>query len=337
MDWVKNKSLRTIRADWKGNPREGGRFGYTDKPFQPSWTSMLRWMLRPNPQRREKQADDWRPPRRDESRQLQQRGRDFVCWLGHAAFLLEIAGHRLLIDPVLSHLPFLRRKVDLPFELEALGPVDYILLSHDHRDHCDQATLQALARHTRPKKVLTSLGMRQVIASWLPRLEIEEAAWYQVFRTPADLEVIYLPARHWCRRGLFDFNRVLWGSFLVRSQDRCIYFGADSGYAPHFAEIGHYFPGIQLALLGIGAYKPAFMMEEIHTSPKEAFRAYQDLAAARLLPMHYGTYDLSDEPISEPYRHIQRIFEQAGREKDLLLPAVGAVVWLDELSQPPKL
>ena len=331
MEWKKNEQLTTIREDWKGNPVADGRFTYLDEPFYPSGSKLLQWFFRPNPQRREKVADTWRPdvkPIGDSPASLQG---DFICWLGHESFLIQIAGRRLILDPVLFDLPFLSRKVPLPYALEELGQVDYILLSHDHRDHCDKKSLQAVWRKCRPAKVLTGLNMHTVLSPWLLGLEVEEASWYQVYRTGPELEIIYLPARHWCRRGVFDFNRVLWGSFLIRSREWSIYFGADSGYASHFAEIGKLFPDIDLALIGIGAYKPGFMMKEIHTSPKEAAQAFDDLGARHMLPMHFGTYDLSDEPISEPYHHIQRIFVEARRDNRLQLPAVGEILWREDM------
>ena len=329
MEWIKNEELTTIRQDWKGNPVARGRFQYPADPFYPSGSKLLQWFFRPNPQRREKKADTWSPRVKDDAERLRATSRDFICWLGHASFLIQIAGRRLVLDPVLFDLPLLARKVKIPYRVDDFGKVDYMLLSHDHRDHCDKVSLREVQRKCRPDKVLTGLQMGKVIAPWLGGLEIEEAGWYQIFRTAPDLEIIYLPARHWCRRGAFDFNRVLWGSFLIRSPDWSIYFGADSGYASHFAEIGNLFPEIDLALIGIGAYKPGFMMQEIHTSPKEAAQAFEDLGAGVMIPMHFGTYDLSDEPISEPFHHIQRIFQEARLEHRLFLPAVGEVMFRD--------
>lgn len=326
MEFIKNDKLPVVRSDWRGNPFSGGQFQYLGEPFEPSWNKLLRWQLGPKPQREEKKNDNWRPPVYPGSDYLEQSG-DFIAWLGHATFLIQLGGVRLLTDPVLYDLPFLPRFVRPAYPVEAIRNVDYVLLSHDHRDHCDQRSLQVILRHNKPKKILTALRLSEVIGRWVNGTEVEEAGWYQGYRLSEPLEIIYLPAKHWCRRGLFDFNRRLWGSFLIRSDRATIYFGADSGYAGHFREIGEQFPGIDLALIGIGAYKPDFMMSEIHTSPAEAFQAFLDLGARRLLPMHYGTYDLSDEPISEPYREIRRLFAEAGRGDQLMLPEVGEPVW----------
>lgn len=325
MQYIKNDRLPTIRPDWPGNPYDGKQFHYTHEPFYPSFRKLLKWQLSPNPQRAEKKADDWAPARASDFSYLLDKRQDCIVWLGHATFLIQLNGIRLITDPIFNGLPFLKRRVELPFPLEQLRGIDYILLSHDHRDHCDKRSLQDLLKYNRPRKILAPLKLSGVIASWVDGVPVEEAAWYQTYHTEG-VEVAFLPTRHWSRRGMFDFNRVLWGSFLVRSGDKQTYYGADSGMGPHFEEIGRLFPGIGHALIGIGAYKPAYMMQEIHTSPGEALQAFQQLGARTLIPMHYGAYDLSDEPASEPYYEIQRHFQEAGLLEKLRLPAVGEAV-----------
>ena len=327
MKYLKNNQLPTILPDWRGNPHDGQRFHYIHEPFYPSYRSLLKWQFSANPQRAEKKMDDWAPALGNEFGYLKDKRQDCIAWLGHATFLIQLNGVRLITDPIFNGLPFLKRRVGLPFPLEQLTDIDYILLSHDHRDHCDKRSIKDLLKHNRPEKILAPLKLSNVIASWVGDIPIEEAAWYQTYRTEG-VEVTFLPTRHWCRRGLFDFNRVLWGSFLIRAGNKQIYFGADSGMGSHFEEIGRLFPDIQYAMIGIGAYKPSYMMQEIHTNPAEALQAFQQLGAEKLIPMHYGAYDLSDEPASEPYYEIQRHFDEAGLPEKLLLPAVGEPVEL---------
>jgi len=325
MEYLYNPVLPVVRPGWPGNPFNAGQFQYLAAPFSPSWNKLLRWQLGPKPLRAEKKADTWRPQVYEDDSYLD-RPDDMVVWLGHATFFIQLNGVRLLIDPVLSDLPFVPRFVFPSYPIERIRNIDYLLLSHDHRDHCDKKTLQEVLRHNRPRKILTALRMREVVGSWVNGTPVEEAAWYQRYDTPEPIEIIFLPARHWCRRGLLDFNRRLWGSFLIRTDRATVYFGADSGYHTHFREIGELVSGIDLAVIGIGAYRPDFIMAEIHTSPAEALQAFLDLDAGRLLPMHYGTYDLSDEPISEPYREIQRLFAEAEMSERLVLPMVGQPV-----------
>ena len=324
MEYLNNPLLKTIKEDWKGNPFSDGRFQYVDQPFYNSYKKLLRWQLGGNPQRKEKRQDKWRASICDDYSVLNSKD-DFIIWLGHASFLIQLNGIRLITDPVFYNLAILQRTIPLPFPVERIKKVDYLLLSHDHRDHCDKRSIQNLLKFNQPN-ILTPLKLTGVIKPWVGNTPIQEAAWYQVYKTEdKNLEITFLPSQHWCRRGLTDFNKRLWGSFMIQSGDKTIYFGGDSGMGPHFRAIGNTFVDIDYALLGIGAYAPPFMMQEIHTSPEEAMTAFQHLGAQKMIPMHYATYDLSDEPISEPYHRIQYAFEQKGIIDQLCLLEPGAL------------
>ena len=327
MDHILNRELPVLIPNWKGNPFDGTQFHYTGKAFTPAFSQLLKWQFSANPQRAEKKADTWRPEVRPlDLRSLDKSG-NWLVWLGHATFLIQLNGLRFVTDPVLYNVSILKRLSPLPLAPELLSDIDYILLSHDHRDHCDVKSLRLLTQNNRTT-ILTSLLMGKLIRPWIGQTPVQEAAWFQAFSIPhKQLEIIYLPSQHWCRRGLTDFNRRLWGSFLLRSPDATIYFGADSATGDHFAEIGHHFEGIDLAILGIGAYKPDYMMSEVHTNPEETAAAFQQLQARKMLPMHHGTFDLSDEPVSEPQRRLHAVFEN-GRRHQLIAPAIGEVVRL---------
>lgn len=325
MQYLKNEALPVIRSDWKGNPFHNNEFQYLDTPFRPSFRQLFKWQTSRNPQREEKKAETWTVPVSSTTNFLQA-AEDFITWLGHASFLIQINGIRLVIDPVLYDLPFIKRQVSVPFPIEALEGIDYLLLSHDHRDHCDKKSIQNLLGNNTPAKILTSLGMSRTIKSWVEPLIIEEAGWYQKYQTEGGVDIYFMPSRHWSRRGLFDFNRVLWGSFVIQHGNKTIYFGADSGPGDHFSEIGQLFPEIDVAMIGIGAYAPDYMMQEIHTSPEQATDAFLQLGAKKLIPMHYGTYDLSDEPMGEPYRWIKQIFEEQKMLERLILARVGEAI-----------
>lgn len=316
MQYLSNPKLKTIRTDWQGNPYKDKQFQYLDNPFYPSFKNLFKWQMQGNPQKAEKKADKWRPLIHQEQAYLQKKN-DFIVWLGHATFLIQLNGIRMITDPVLYNLPFLPRFVKLPFDISALKDIDYILLSHDHRDHCDKKSIRQLLNYNQPKKILAAMRLNNVISNWVGETPIEEAAWYQVFETEG-VEITYMPTRHWSRRALHDFNRVLWGAFMIKANGKTIYFGSDSGYGAHYTETASYFQNIDVAILGIGAYKPAMMMQEIHKSPSEAMQAFRDLKAGKMIPMHYGTYDLSDEPISEPYHQVKSCFEQEGIADQLL-------------------
>lgn len=320
MEHLLNDDLECMLPDWKGNPFDGTEFQYLENPFKPQWKHIANYMLTRNPQGREKRQDKWRPKVQTDTSFLDS-PKDFIVWLGHASFLIQVNGKRLLTDPAFYNLALIQRRVGIPFGVEQFANLDYLLISHDHRDHCDKKSIKQVLKHANPS-ILTCLKMSNTIKNWVGQTPIQEAAWYQIYKTEG-VEVIYLPARHWSRRGLTDFNRVLWGSFLIRVNDKTIYFGGDSSVGNHFEEIGKLFPDIDVCMLGIGAYKPAEMMQAVHTSPQQAYEAFLQLGAKQMIPMHYGTYDLSWEPASEPYRMIHELFEQANKTESLLALDIG--------------
>jgi L-ascorbate metabolism protein UlaG (beta-lactamase superfamily) len=322
IEFLKNDNLKTILPEWRGNPFSNNEFLYTDAPFRPLLKDLLRWQSSRNPQYLEKKQDTWQPKVLTDTKILDSK-EDFMVRLGHASFLIQLKGVRILTDPVLGSALGLRRIPRQPFTYKQLGRIDILLLSHDHRDHCDGQNLRELFQYQKPL-ILTTLKMSSLLKSWLPNANIQEAAWFQQYQLPySDLTITLLPSQHWCRRGLLDFNRRLWGSFMIESKGKTVYFGSDSAVGKHFSQIGSLFPQIDWAILGIGAYKPDYMMQKVHTNPQEAFDSFLQLGAKRMLPMHYGTFNLSDEPISEPYREIQRAFSAANKMENLCLAAIG--------------
>ena len=267
-----------------------------------------------------KKADDWSLSiRRDYS--FLNHSQDGIVWLGHATFLIRIGGRLVLTDPVLGNCGPIQRRCDLPFNIEKIRGIDYVLLSHNHRDHADKASLQTVLYNNPNATVLTGLQTGALIQGWSPRTRIQEAGWWQQYRTVPGLEVFYLPAMHWTRRGLRDMNTMLWGSYIIRANGKTIFFGADSAYDVHFKEIGQFFPNIDVCLLGIGAYAPQWFMHTAHTNPTEAVQAFHDLGGKTLVPMHYGTFDISNEPFGEPYRWISSLENEI--RGDLKCLAVG--------------
>ena len=141
-----------------------------------------------------------------------------------------------------------------------------------------------------------------------------------------EFEIVFLPAHHWNRRWMNDTNRELWGSFLIRTGDKTIYFAGDTAYANHFKEIRKLAGTIDYVFMPIAAYRPDWMMRRAHVSPQEAVNAFNDLGAKYFVPMHYGTFDLSDEPIGEPIRLLKQMAESGQLEGNLIVPAVGETV-----------
>ncbi|MBC7900150.1 MAG: Zn-dependent hydrolase, partial [Saprospiraceae bacterium] len=139
---------------------------------------------------------------------------------------------------------------------------------------------------------------------------VRTAGWFQQFDLPnQNVKVFFVPVRHWSRRGLFDMNKRLWGGYVIQSDTATIYFGGDSGYGRHYKEVGELFTKIDYFLIGIGAYEPRWFMEANHNSPGDAIKAFQDSGAKTMVPMHFGRFNLSDEPPNEPLR---ALLEEAG-------------------------
>lgn len=345
-DFLKNPNLPfhgSAPADWRGNPFRDKEFLYVRDPFRPEWSVLLKMLLTPNPQRKEKKADKWTPPVSPNTDYLKDRSANWVVWLGHASYLLQINGVRYLTDPQLTDMPFVPRRVQPPFGYNDVRGVDYLLLSHDHRDHVDEKCIRSIVANNNIRKILCPLKLSNVIGSWVGKTPMEEAGWYQQYSlSETDMTITFLPSRHWCRRGLTDFNRVLWGSFMLEFTDqkqgaaagavsvdkaRTIYFGGDSAQTKYWAETANMFPSIDLCMLGIGAYAPDFMMQENHANPEEAYRGYRDLGAEYWWPMHHGTYDLSNEPASEPLRRAETVMAEHGLADKLVQPAINQPWW----------
>lgn len=330
--YVSNPALSTIKPNYPGNKMIGREYCNGEDLYEPTFRTVLKWKLSKNPQEEEKKADTWVPEVVDCTAFLKSQDEGLV-WLGHASFVLRVAGLTLLFDPVLFTSLGLRRRHALPCRPEDLMGIHLLLLSHGHRDHLDEQSVKLLARQNPQLRVLAPLGMADLVRGMAPTLSVQEAGWWQQFDlgAQAPFELFYLPASHWHRRGLLDLNTVLWGSFLLRLPDgRTIYFAGDTSLGPHFEQIERQFGPLDIVLMPIGAYKPAYMMQLSHVNPHEAAKAVNLLRAGHIVPMHYGTFDLSDEPASEPLRELRMVAHGQMLRGELHTPAVGEVLrWQD--------
>jgi len=230
-----------------------------------------------------------------------------VTFINHITFLVQLSGLNLLTDPVYAERvsPFRSvgpRRVRAPgLAFEALPKIDLVLLSHNHYDHLDLATLRRLAA-THAPRIVTGLGN----AAFLEQHGIGpvvELDWWQVARERG-ATITFAPAQHWSGRGLRGRNRTLWGAFVVRHGPLQLYFAGDTGYGAHFAEIRARYGAVDLALLPIGAYEPRWFMREQHMDPGDAVRAHLDLGARVSIATHYGCFQLTDEGIDDPVREL---------------------------------
>ncbi len=298
-----NPKLRSILPEYPGNTFYKGRFKSDEPRVMPSWKTFFKWTFTINPQRKEKRREKFALEVIQNDKFFTE-SHDQMLWLGHASFLIKLKGQNIITDPCLRNLPFTKRKVGLPFKIDQIKNLDYILLSHTHRDHLDLPTLKKLIHNNPNVRILAGLETSKLLPKpW--RTYTEEAGWYQIFSETGSIQITYLPAQHWNRRFLTDLDKQLWGSFLIESDKKRIYFAGDTAFGNHFDKIRFLTKSIDHCILPIGSYKPEFMMKGLHINPNEAILAFKILGGKNFIPMHYGTYDLSDEPLGEPLRLIQ--------------------------------
>lgn len=330
--YTSNPDLPTIPLpfEWKGTPLDSnGRFLNHEFAFINSFKEVLKWQIMKNPQKEEKKKDSWKLECKTDSGFLSSSS-DCIVWLGHASFFIRISGITLLIDPILFDVSLIKRKSPLPVDPNELKNIDYILISHDHRDHCDTKSLKVLSKNNPNATYLTGLKVDAVIKKCTKSSTIQAAGWYQQYHTKPEITITYVPSRHWGRRYLTDTNVRLWGGYVIQAGGKSIYFGGDSGYGSHFTDIGRIFPSVDYALIGIGAYKPEFFMGQSHLSPADGIKAFNDTKAKHLIPMHYGTFDLADEPLSDPIRELKKEHDKQHVAGDILYVCAGEMILITD-------
>ena len=240
-----------------------------------------------------------------------------ITWIGHATFLVRMDGVTFLTDPMFSEraspLSFAGppRLVPPGVPLDALPPIDFVTLSHDHYDHTDVATIRALAQ--RGTRFVAGLGMGDLVRD--AGGEVTELDWWQSVQI-GPVEIHCVPAQHFSGRSLFGGNQRLWAGWVVVGPTRRFYHAGDTGWFDGFRAIGERFGPIDLAALPIGAYEPQAIMHFVHLNPEEALRAARDAGARRMVGMHWGTFDLTDEPLDEPPRRLHAAAPAAGFDDD---------------------
>lgn len=236
-----------------------------------------------------------------------------LTFIGHSTFLIRFPSPdgitSILTDPIFSERCFPvqwmgPRRVRAPgLALQALPPIDAVLLSHNHYDHMDLPSLRALHRRFRPK-ILTTLGNAQPLRDAGMPNAIELDWWDAAPAGP--VQVTATPARHFSARGVHDRNKTLWAGFMLQASTGRLLFAGDSGAGPHWTAIRDRLGPPAVALLPIGAYLPRSIMQAVHMDPAEAVQAHADLGARRAVGMHFGTFQLTDEAIDAPVQALQQ-------------------------------
>ncbi len=247
------------------------------------------------------------------------KGKNNLIWLGHASFLIELGGQNILTDPFLSDyatgFPPLgpKRSVPAALSVDELPPIDVIIVSHNHYDHLDAPTIEALPNKEKIH-VIVPLGMGEFFRD-RGYIQVLELDWYQD-TIAKNLKVTVVPAVHNSARSAFDKNETLWSGFVIEGAGKKLFFAGDTGYGEVFKKIGEKLGPIDYALIPIGAYEPRKIMQVVHVNPEEAVSIGRDIKATTLVAMHWGTIKMTDEPFDEPPKRFDAAAKQAGVAKE---------------------
>ena len=234
------------------------------------------------------------------------RDQNTVTWIGHATLLVQMGGYNILTDPHFSERTSPvqwagpERVAPLGLALEDLPPIDIVVISHDHYDSLDEQSIKKL--HQRPGGGKTRFYVPMGLKNWFAVrgiLQVIEMDWWD--RQPeGELEVIAVPVQHWSKRSIFSKNKTLWAGWVIHSKSFQFIFVGDTGYAPHFKDIGEKLGPFDLAAIPIGAYEPRWFMQKHHVNPEESVQIHKDLRSKKSVAIHWGTFILTDEPLDEP-------------------------------------
>jgi L-ascorbate metabolism protein UlaG (beta-lactamase superfamily) len=283
---------------------DGRRFFNPGAPQQRGFLDVLRWKFtsRPEPSPRfVPDVEQSRPPSRVEGDEL------LVTLVNHATVLLQQSGSHILTDPIwseraspLSWAGPRRRRIP-GVRWEELPRIDVVLLSHNHYDHLDLATLRRLADRGESQFVVPA-GVARLLHSQNIG-PVHELDWGESLPFPP-ATIHCVPAMHFSGRGIFDRNRTLWCGYVIEAGGRTVYFAADTAFGDQFARIRERFGPPGLALLPIGAYEPRWFMSPVHMNPEDAVKAHRILGAQTSIAIHHGTFQMADEGLDTPKKRL---------------------------------
>ncbi len=242
-----------------------------------------------------------------------------ITFVNHTTFLIQINGMNLLTDPIWSNRasPYSwigpKRMRPPGIRFDALPPIDAVLLSHNHYDHLDMPTVLRLQKQHDPF-FITPLG----VGEFLNRQGIPQTVdldWWERHRMNPDITITGVPARHFSGRGVFDRDQTLWCGYVLQTPQQTLYFAGDTAYGGFFTDIGESFD-IDLSIIPIGAYKPRWFTQLIHTDPYDAVQIHQEVQSTRSIASHFGTFPLADEGMKEPPQDLSRALKDAGLTAD---------------------
>jgi L-ascorbate metabolism protein UlaG (beta-lactamase superfamily) len=260
----------------------------------------------------------------------------YVTWLGHSSLLVQIDGVRILIDPVftnnVSPVPLIRvRRFQerVPLNVEELPFIDAVFISHDHYDHLDKEAILALVNKT--GYFLMPKGVGEHLRNWgIGSDKIREYTWWQEGTiqglSKQILRFACTPSRHFSKRSIFDNDKTLWASWVFIGSEHRVFYSGDTGYSLHFKQIGHHYGPFDLTIIENGQY--SIYWPDIHLLPEHGVQAHLELQGKIMLPVHWGSFDISIHDWWEP---IERVSAAAKSQNvPILTPQVGQTLYIDE-------
>lgn len=265
--------------------------------------------------------------------QFEKAGEQSIAWLGHASVLVNMNGLHVLTDPHFTERasPYEwigpKRRVPAPVQVEGLPRIDVVLISHNHYDHLDEPTIRALVASQPDIQYLVPLGVEPLMRKWGVK-NIQALDWWDK-ATVKSGSFTFVPAYHWAARSVNDRNASLWGGWVSQQQNFKFYYAGDTGFSDDFAEIAKRYGPFDVAAIPVGAYEPRWFMKEQHVNPAEAVLIHRIVGAKYSIGVHWGTFELTDEPLDQPMGDLPAALKEQGLPLNVFeLLASGQVVSL---------
>jgi len=258
-----------------------------------------------------------------------------VTWFGHSAVLLELNEKTIFIDPMLGNSPSPFPKVGgkrynpgLPFELTSIPSIDIVLYSHDHYDHLDYHSVKLLK--DKVGLFIVPLGVGSRLEGWgVPTSQIKELDWWDALED-SGIKFVSTPARHFSGRSLFDHDSTLWSSWVIQNGETNIFFSGDSGYGPHFKEIGEKYGPFDFTMMECGQYDERW--KSIHMMPEETVEAHLDLKGDVMMPIHWCAFTLAFNEWTDSIERVTKAAKERG--VTITTPLIGQTITLGEEKIP---
>ncbi len=281
--------------------KEGKYFNPWMPMPEKGFSRMLKWRFADKPEYAEEE-NNFLPEVKPLTAEYINKNDNFISWIGHASVLIKTSGTVIILDPVFGEIPFVKERRSpsaLSYEEAALIKGEIIvLLTHNHYDHFDETSIESFPAGTR---FIVPKGLASEITD-IRDAEVKEMDWWEEYRT-GNTMIAFLPSQHWSKRSLFDTNESLWGSYLIDTGRKKLFVCGDTGYSTIYKEIALKYPGIDLAFMSTGASQPRWFMHYAHQNESEAIRGFRELGAKKMIPIHWGSFSLGDEPAGYPAIH----------------------------------